>query len=265
VQGCPSDQFSDEEIGAASSASASAAANRPLNWNVPSPSTPPGEPRARPASPRGDWRLVARWPSRRTLTMPVQVPMNMSFPSTSAASGSSPGWSDVLSCPRAPERIARLQDPNVRLKMLEWSQSPGGGRVPSARRLRRLPARRRLRPRTRASGRIVRDIAREHFQSNFFGTLLDIVSRRRVRTVPGRSHRTTTRPDLLPSRYVWNDPRALIGGPTPRPPRIAWRFYTTRASPTASASTAGVTGTSGAADHECTGGSVRSARPWRVA
>jgi N-acyl-D-aspartate/D-glutamate deacylase len=122
-----------------------------------------------------------------------------------------PGWSDVLGVP-VPERIARLQDPNVRLKMLEWSQSPAAGVF------RRLadfgdyrlgdvyaPENEPLR------GRVVRDIARERDQSNF-GTLLDIVIADELRTVlwPIPQDDDGSSWDLR--RDVWNDPRALIGG-----------------------------------------------------
>jgi N-acyl-D-aspartate/D-glutamate deacylase len=205
VQGCL-DQFSDEEIELLGSVSA--AANRPLNWNVLTVDArePERVPRQLSAGDRAQelgGRLVA-------LTMPVQVPMNMSFLNFCGI-WLIPGWSDVLSVP-VPERIARLQDPNVRLKMLERSQSPEAGVF------RRLadfgdyrlgdvyaPENQELR------GRIVRDIARERDQSNF-GTLLDIVIADELRTVlwPIPQDDDGSSWDLR--RDVWNDPRALIGG-----------------------------------------------------
>jgi N-acyl-D-aspartate/D-glutamate deacylase len=205
VQGCL-DQFSDEEIELLGAVSA--AANRPLNWNVLTVDArePERVPRQLSASDRArelGGRLVA-------LTMPVQVPMNMSFLNFCGI-WLIPGWSDVLSVP-VPERIARLQDPNVRLKMLERSQAPEAGVF------RRLadfgdyrlgdvyaPENQELR------GRIVRDIARERDQSNF-GTLLDIVIADELRTVlwPIPQDDDGSSWDLR--RDVWNDPRALIGG-----------------------------------------------------
>jgi N-acyl-D-aspartate/D-glutamate deacylase len=205
VQGCL-DQFSDEEIELLGSVSA--AANRPLNWNVLTVDArePERVPRQLSAGDRAQelgGRLVA-------LTMPVQVPMNMSFLNFCGI-WLIPGWSDVLSVP-VPERIARLQDPNVRLKMLERSQSPEAGVF------RRLsdfgdyrlgdvyaPENQELR------GRIVRDIARERDQSNF-GTLLDIVIADELRTVlwPIPQDDDGSSWDLR--RDVWNDPRAMIGG-----------------------------------------------------
>ena len=149
VQGCL-DQFSDDEIELLGQVSA--AANRPLNWNVLTVDArePDRVPRQLSAGDRArelGGRLVA-------LTMPVQVPMNMSFLNFCGI-WLIPGWSDVLSVP-VPERIERLQDPDLRLKMYEWSQSPAGRRVPPPRRLRRLPPRRRVRarePAAQGSGR----------------------------------------------------------------------------------------------------------------
>jgi N-acyl-D-aspartate/D-glutamate deacylase len=205
VQGCL-DQFSDDEIELLGQVSA--AANRPLNWNVLTVDArePERVPRQLSAGDRAvelGGRLVA-------LTMPVQVPMNMSFLNFCGI-WLIPGWSDVLSAP-VPERIARLRDPETRLKMLEWSQSPEAGVF------RRLadfgdyrlgdvyaPENRSLK------GRIVREIAQERNQSNF-GTLLDIVIADDLRTVlwPIPQDDDGSSWDLR--REVWNDPRAMIGG-----------------------------------------------------
>jgi N-acyl-D-aspartate/D-glutamate deacylase len=205
VQGCL-DQFSDEEIELLSNVSA--AANRPLNWNVLTVDSrePERVPRQLSAGDRAaevGGRLVA-------LTMPVQVPMNMSFLNFCGI-WLIPGWSDILTAP-VPERIERLRDPEIRLKMLELSQSPEAGVF------RRLadfgdyrlgdvyaPENQELR------GRVVRDIARERERSNF-GTLLDIVIADELRTVlwPIPQDSDDSSWDLR--REVWNDPRALIGG-----------------------------------------------------
>ena len=175
----------------------SAAANRPLNWNVLTVDSrePERVPRQLSAGDRAaelGGQLVA-------LTMPVQVPMNMSFLNFCGI-WLIPGWSDVLGVP-VPERIERLRDPETRLQMLELSQSPEAGVF------RRLadfgdyllgdiyaPENEGLR------GRIVRDIARERGQSNF-GTLLDIVHRRRP------AHRAVAHPAGR---------RRLLVGPAPR-------------------------------------------------
>jgi N-acyl-D-aspartate/D-glutamate deacylase len=205
VQGCL-DTFSDDEIELLSGVSA--AANRPLNWNVLTVDArePDRVPRQLSAGDRAvevGGRLVA-------LTMPVQVPMNMSF-NTFCGIWLIPGWSDVLSAP-VPERIARLRDPETRLRLLELSQSPAAGVF---RRLADFGDYRlgdTYAPENAGlKGRIVRDIAEERGQSNF-GTLLDIVIADELRTVlwPIPQDDDGSSWDLR--RSVWNDPRALIGG-----------------------------------------------------
>jgi N-acyl-D-aspartate/D-glutamate deacylase len=205
VQGCL-DQFSDAEIELLGQVSA--AANRPLNWNVLTVDArePERVPRQLSAGDRAvelGGRLVA-------LTMPVQVPMNMSFLNFCGI-WLIPGWSDVLGVP-VPERIERLRDPETRLQMLEWSQSPEAGVF------RRLADFGDYRlgdvyaPENQAlKGRVIREIARERSQSNF-GTLLDIVIADDLRTVlwPIPQDDDGSSWDLR--RDVWNDPRAMIGG-----------------------------------------------------
>ena len=205
VQGCL-DQFSDEEIELLSQLSA--AANRPLNWNVLTIDSrePDRVPRQLGAGDRArelGGRLVA-------LTMPVGVPMNMSFLNFCAL-WLLPGWQEVMGNP-VPERMARLADPDTRIWMLERAVSQEAGVF------RRLadfgdyrlgdvyaPENEPLR------GRVVREIARERQQSNF-GTLLDIVIADELRTVlwPIPQDDDGSSWDLR--REVWNDPRALIGG-----------------------------------------------------
>src|ERR687891_1495744 len=112
VQGCL-DRFSDDEIELL--ATMSARARRPLNWNVLGidPTNPGKVPRQLQASDRAreiGGRVVA-------LTMPIHVPMNMSF-LTFCALWLIPGWDEVLNVP-VPERIKRLLDPDVRKRMLE--------------------------------------------------------------------------------------------------------------------------------------------------
>ncbi len=120
VPGCL-DQFADDEIELL--AQMSAVADRPLNWNVLTVDSrvPERVPRQLAASDRADelgGRVVA-------LTMPVQVPMNMSFLNFCGL-WLIPGWQEVLGVP-VPERIERLRDADTRLRMLELSQSPAAG------------------------------------------------------------------------------------------------------------------------------------------
>jgi N-acyl-D-aspartate/D-glutamate deacylase len=120
VQGCL-DQFSDDEIDLL--AELSAAAGRPLNWNVLTidGATPQKVPHQLKASTRAreiGGRVVA-------LTMPTLVPMNMSLRNFCALN-LIPGWGDVLGLP-VPERIAKLKDPQVRAELLRRATSPEAG------------------------------------------------------------------------------------------------------------------------------------------
>ncbi len=57
--------------------------------------------------------------------MPIQVPMNMSFLNFCGL-WLMPNWKDVMAGSVA-ERIQRLQDPDTRIKLLEWSLSKEAG------------------------------------------------------------------------------------------------------------------------------------------
>ncbi|WP_371661780.1 amidohydrolase family protein [Streptomyces sp. NBC_00280] len=120
VAGCL-DQFSDAEIDLF--VEMSAAAGRPLNWNVLTidSSVPARVPRQLEASERArkaGGRVVA-------LTMPILTPMNMSL-GTFCALNLIPGWGPVLGLPIA-ERIARLADPEVRAELVRRGQSEEAG------------------------------------------------------------------------------------------------------------------------------------------
>jgi N-acyl-D-aspartate/D-glutamate deacylase len=205
VQGCL-DQFSDDEIELLSRLSA--AADRPLNWNVLTIDSrePDRVPRQLGAGDRAvevGGRLVA-------LTMPVGVPMNMSFLNFCAL-WLLPGWQEIMGVP-APERIARLRDPDTRLWMLERSLSQEAGvfrrladwgdyRLGDVYSAENEPLR----------GRVIGEIAAERGKSSF-GTLLDIVIADDLRTVLWPVPKDDDDASWELRRKVWNDPRAMLGG-----------------------------------------------------
>ncbi|OIK24321.1 N-acyl-D-amino-acid deacylase family protein [Streptomyces malaysiense] len=176
VAGCL-DRFSDAEIDLLTEMSA--AAGRPLNWNVLTidAAVPERVPRQLGASERArkaGGRIVA-------LTMPILTPMNMSL-GTFCALNLIPGWGEVLGLP-VPARIERLRDPGVRAELLRRARSEEAGVF------RRLAdfgryvigdtyseANRGL------GGRVVRDIARERGQDPF-QCLVEICADDRLRTV----------------------------------------------------------------------------------
>ncbi|MFI7295210.1 amidohydrolase family protein [Streptomyces sp. NPDC050121] len=120
VAGCL-DQFSDAEIDLF--VEMSAAAGRPLNWNVLTidSAVPERVPRQLVASERArkaGGRVVA-------LTMPILTPMNMSL-GTFCALNLIPGWGPVLGLP-VPERIEKLREPAVRAELLRHAGSKEAG------------------------------------------------------------------------------------------------------------------------------------------
>ncbi|MFE0401654.1 amidohydrolase family protein [Streptomyces nigra] len=205
VAGCL-DQFSDAEIDLL--VEMSAAAGRPLNWNVLTvdAAVPERVPRQLLASERArkaGGRIVA-------LTMPILTPMNMSL-GTFCALNLIPGWGPILGLP-VPERIAKLRDPDVRAEMLRRAASKEAGVF------RRLAdfgryvigdtyseANRGL------TGRVVRDIAAERGQDPF-ACLVEICADDELRTVLWPMP-----PDNDPASWTlraqtWQHEDVLLGG-----------------------------------------------------
>jgi N-acyl-D-aspartate/D-glutamate deacylase len=201
------DTFSDDEIDLVAAMSA-ASGGRSLNWNVLTvdSSVPDRVPRqlsaADVAAARGG-RVVA-------LTMPVLVPMNMSFGSFCALH-LIPGWGEVLGLP-VPDKRERLADPDVRRRLATLAQSEEAGVF------RRLTdwahyvigdtyaaANEGL------SGRVVADIARERGQDPF-DTLVEIVSADDFRTVLWPMPTDNDDESWRMRQAVWSDPRVMLGG-----------------------------------------------------
>ena len=206
VQGCL-DKFSDDEIELL--ADMSAAAGRPLNWNVLTidGGTPEKVDHQLKASARArekGGRVVA-------LTMPTLVPMNMSL-RTFCALNLIPGWGDVLGLP-IPERIAALKDKTTRDEMLRRANSPEAGVF------RRLADFGRYvigdtfsAENEGLKGRKVADIAAERGDPDPFETLVNITAADELKTVlwpmptdndPGS---WTLRAD------TWQNPDVVLGG-----------------------------------------------------
>jgi N-acyl-D-aspartate/D-glutamate deacylase len=205
VDGCL-DTFSDDEIELLTAMSV--AAERPINWNVLSvdsaaPERVPRQLAASRAAAAAGGRVVA-------LTMPVQVPMNMSF-LNHCGLFLIPGWGEVMGLPVA-ERLARLREPEVQRQLLERAQSPAAGVFS------RLAdfANYILGDTFSAAneglkGRRVGDVAAERNQDPF-ACLVDIVSADGLRTVLW-----PIPPDGDPAswalrRQAWGEPDVMLGG-----------------------------------------------------
>jgi N-acyl-D-aspartate/D-glutamate deacylase len=205
VAGCL-DQFADAEIDLL--VEMSAAAGRPLNWNVLTidAAVPERVPRQLLASERArkaGGRIVA-------LTMPILTPMNMSL-GTFCALNLIPGWGDVLALP-IPQRIARLRDPAVRAEMLRRATSPEAGVF------RRLADFGRYvigdtysDANAGLSGRVVRDIAAERGQEPF-GTLVEICANDGMRTVLWPMPTDNDPGSWELRRRTWDHEDVMLGG-----------------------------------------------------
>ncbi|MFI5807166.1 amidohydrolase family protein [Streptomyces sp. NPDC051561] len=205
VAGCL-DQFDDDEIELF--VEMSAAAGRPLNWNVLTidAAVPERVPRQLIASERArksGGRIVA-------LTMPILTPMNMSL-GTFCALNLIPGWGDILSLP-VPERIAKLRDPEVRAEMLRRAQSKEAGVF---RRLanfgRYVIGDTYTEANEGVSGRVVNDIAAERGQ-DAFQCLVEICANDDLRTVLWPMP-TDNDPDSWALRQeTWSHEDVMLGG-----------------------------------------------------
>ncbi len=205
IDGCL-DQFSDAEIDLF--ARMSAAGDRPLNWNVLTVDSrvPERVDRQLSAYDRAaeiGGRVVA-------LTMPVLVPMNMSFLNYCALF-MLPGWNEVMGLPVG-ERMARLRDPETRVWMDQRANSEEAGVF------RRLAdwanyvigdtysaANEGLKGRTVAS--IAADRGTEPF-----ATLLDIVLADDLRTILWPIAPDGDAASWALRKQVWEDGRAMLGG-----------------------------------------------------
>jgi N-acyl-D-aspartate/D-glutamate deacylase len=205
VSGCL-DKFDDDEIELL--AQMSAVAGRPINWNVLTidAAVPDRIPRQMQASTRArelGGRVVA-------LTMPTLVPMNMSL-RTFCALNLIPGWGDVLNLP-VPERIAKLQDPDVRAEMLRRADSPEAGVFRRLANFGRYVIGDTFSPANEGlKGRRVADIAAERGQDPF-ATLVEIAVNDELKTVlwPMPSDND---PDSWALRArTWEDEDVLLGG-----------------------------------------------------
>ncbi|MFD9424026.1 MULTISPECIES: amidohydrolase family protein [unclassified Streptomyces] len=205
VAGCL-DQFSDEEIDLF--VDMSAAAGRPLNWNVLTidaavPERVPRQLIPSERARRAGGRIVA-------LTMPILTPMNMSL-GTFCALNLIPGWGDILALP-VPERIERLRDADTRTEMLRRADSKEAGVF------RRLANFGRYvigdtysAANEGLSGRVVNDIAAERGQDAFH-CLVEICADDDLRTVLWPMP-TDNDPDSWALRQrTWEHEDVLLGG-----------------------------------------------------
>ena len=205
VPGCL-DRFADDEIELL--ATLSAAARRVMNWNVLTidsrePDRVGRQVEAHDRAKEKGGRVVA-------LTMPVLVPMNMNF-ATFCGIWLLPGWEEVLRC-EVPERIARLQDPEVRARLLTASKSEEAGVYRRLADWEDYVIGDTFSPQNEGlSNRTVGDIAAER-GTEPFDTLLDIVIADELQTVLWPAPKDKDPASWQMRVDAWNDDRIMIGG-----------------------------------------------------
>ncbi|GAC1314601.1 MAG: amidohydrolase family protein [Acidimicrobiales bacterium] len=205
VQGCL-DTFADDEVELLTAMSV--AARRPINWNV--LTVDAGAPERVPRQLDASSRAAAAGGRIVALTMPVLVPMNMSF-LTHCALFLVPGWGDVMRLP-VPDRMDALRKPEVRADLLEAINSPAAGVF------RRLGNFKRYvlgdtfaAANAGLKGRVVGDLAVERGQEPF-DALIDVVLADDLRTVLWPMPTDNNDASWQLRREVWEDPRAMLGG-----------------------------------------------------
>ncbi|MFC8672943.1 amidohydrolase family protein [Streptomyces griseorubiginosus] len=205
VAGCL-DQFSDAEIELF--VEMSAAAGRPLNWNVLTidSAVPERVPRQLFASERArkaGGRVVA-------LTMPILTPMNMSL-GTFCALNLIPGWGPVLALP-VPERIERLRDPDVQRELLRHSQAKEAGVFRRLTNFGRYVIGDTYSEQNRGlSGRVVEDIAAERGLEPF-AALVEICAADDLRTVLWPMPTDNDPASWAMRAEAWQHEDVLLGG-----------------------------------------------------
>jgi N-acyl-D-aspartate/D-glutamate deacylase len=197
--------FTDDEVDLM--ANLSLTADRPLNWNVLTVTKGTDHEHQLEASTRAaerGARVVA-------LTLPQGMRLRLSFHSGFVLDGL-PGWRDTFALP-VPERIAALNDPEVRRRLDSQARSPEAGVLAGLARWERLEIVEGFTEATRAfEGRRVGEIAREQGKEPF-DALVDIVVTDELRTGLRPDMGGPEPDDVWKERSrVWRDPRTVVGG-----------------------------------------------------
>jgi N-acyl-D-aspartate/D-glutamate deacylase len=191
-------------------AAMSAAAGRPLNWNLLGVSAlnPTGHESQLAASDHAaahGGRVVA-------LTLPHTMRLRLSFLSGFVLDGF-PGWREVLSLP-VPERLTALSDPRVRRRLDAGAHSEEAGLLRGLASWRNLEIIETFTPERREhEGRTIGDLVEARGDdADPFDVLLDLVVADELRTGLRPSGLRDTRAEWELRAEVWRDPRAVIGG-----------------------------------------------------
>jgi N-acyl-D-aspartate/D-glutamate deacylase len=204
IEGCLR-RFTDDDVELL--VAMSRTAERPLNWNVLGIDATDAD---RPAHQLGA-SAVARANGARivALTMPVLVPMTMSFGSFCAL-WLIPGWGAVLDVD-VDERIRRLRDPKVRRQLAASADASPLSFTRLARFEHYVVGETFAAENRRYEGRRVDDLAAE-LGVDPFTCVVEIAARDRLRTVLWPQPANDTAADWALRRRVWDHPDVLLGG-----------------------------------------------------
>jgi len=205
VDGCL-EYFSDDEIDLL--VAMSVAARRPINWNVLTvdskrPDQIPHQLEASSRALEAGGRIVA-------LTMPVLVPMNMSFLNYCALN-MLPDWGPILGLP-LDERIAKLSDPDTRRFMEDRANSGDAGVFARLTDFGNYVVGDTYSTANEGlKGRVVREVAAER-GADPFDTLVEIVINDDLKTVLWPIPTDGDDESWRMRQELWSDSRAMIGG-----------------------------------------------------
>lgn len=186
----------------------SAAAGRPVNWNVLGVSTL--NPTWHESQLAVSDHAAANGGRIAALTLPHSMQMRLSFLSGFVLDGL-PGWRDVLSLPPA-ERMAALSDPEVRRRMAAGASSEEAGMLRGLADWKRFEVVESFAPSQQPlEGRTIGDIAAER-GGEPFDVLLDVVIADELRTGLRPFRSVETEDEWKLRAEVWRDPRTVIGG-----------------------------------------------------
>jgi N-acyl-D-aspartate/D-glutamate deacylase len=191
-------------------AAMSAAAGRPLNWNVLgvsslNPTGHEGQLAASDHAAERGGRVVA-------LTLPHAMRLRLSFLSGFVLDGF-PGWREVLHAP-VPERLRLLADPEVRRRLDAGAHSEEAGLLRGLASWRNLEVVESFAPgREQVEGRTIGELVeRRGDGADPFDVLLDLVIADGLRTGLRPSGLRDAPEDWALRAEVWRDPRVVIGG-----------------------------------------------------
>jgi N-acyl-D-aspartate/D-glutamate deacylase len=188
-------------------AAMSAAANRPLNWNVLAPSAPRRD-HVYEQLRAGDY-AAERGGRVLALTVPNVIQTHLSF-KTGFVLDALPGWRKPMALPVA-EKMALLSNPEERRKLDDQAHSPEAGILAGMAAWGSHTIVETFAPENQGyAGRVVGDIASERSQEPF-EALCDIVVRDELRTVFRPRAGADDQESWELRRDVWRDKRAIVG------------------------------------------------------